>query len=190
MSAVARVYAKALFEAANEAKLGAEQMDRIESELKAFAQVVESSKEATIAFTGPVATTKEKAALAAAVARKLGASELVSRFVTLLASKDRVAAISEILPAFQEARLVAEGGVPGWLSSAEPVNEADVEGLARAFSRKLGKKVKFNLSTDPSLLAGVKVVVNGVTYDGTLRAQLQKMRDRVVSGAQIIGGGR
>ena len=32
------------------------------------------------------------------------------------------------------------------------------------------------------ILAGMKVTVNGVTYDGTLRSQLQKLRDQVAMG--------
>jgi F-type H+-transporting ATPase subunit delta len=88
-----------------------------------------------------------------------------------------------ILESYNSVRLLAEGGVPGRLVAAEPVSDQDVQGLAQAFSKKLGKKVAFQVSTDPSLLAGMKVTVNGVTYDGTLRSQLQRLRDRLVAGA-------
>ena len=57
--------------------------------------------------------------------------------------------------------------------------QEDVEALAKAFGKKLNKRVAFHVSTDPSLLAGMKVTVNGVTYDGTLRSQLQKLRDQI-----------
>jgi F0F1-type ATP synthase delta subunit len=62
------------------------------------------------------------------------------------------------------------------------MNEADVKNLAKAFSEKLGKRVAFQSSTEPALLAGLKVTVNGVTYDGTLRSQIQKLRDYFVAG--------
>ncbi len=84
--------------------------------------------------------------------------------------------------AFHVIRLAAEGGVAGRLEVAEVISEADVSQLAKAFSEKFGKKVAFRVSQDPSLLAGIKVTVNGVTYDGTLRAQIQKLRDRVADG--------
>jgi F0F1-type ATP synthase delta subunit len=43
----------------------------------------------------------------------------------------------------------------------------------------LGRKVAFRVSTDPSLLAGVRVTVSGVTYDGTLKAQLEQLKDKI-----------
>jgi F-type H+-transporting ATPase subunit delta len=92
----------------------------------------------------------------------------------------------EIRNAYRSVRLEAEGGVSGRLVSADPLSESDIKGLADAFQRKLGKPVAFRVSTDPSLLAGMKVIVNGVTYDGTLKSQLQQLRDLVVAG-QVTG---
>jgi F0F1-type ATP synthase delta subunit len=60
--------------------------------------------------------------------------------------------------------------------------EADIDTLTKAFSQKLGKKVAFRVAIDPSLLAGMKVTVNGVTYDGTLRSQIHKLRDHLAAG--------
>lgn len=79
-------------------------------------------------------------------------------------------------------RLAAQGGIRGSLVAAEAMNPEDIQSLAKAFGKKLGKAVAFQVSTDPALLAGVKVTVNGVTYDGTLRVQLQRLRDGMVLG--------
>jgi F-type H+-transporting ATPase subunit delta len=87
--------------------------------------------------------------------------------------------LPEVRDTFSEVRLNAEGGVTGKLVSAEPMTDADVQSLSAAFTRKLGRKVAFRVSTDPGLLAGVRVTVNGVTYDGTLKAQLEQLRDKI-----------
>jgi F-type H+-transporting ATPase subunit delta len=182
---VAKAYAKALYEAASEGK-GQSELSRIcdelETQLQTFVKIVSSTKEARIALESPVTTSKEKAAVVDAISKKLEASQLFSRFVHLMASKERLGILAEVADVFTSVRLEAEGGVSGKVISAEPMTDSDVDSLAKAFTKKLGKRVEFQVSTEPSLLAGVKVVVNGVTYDGSLRSQLEQLRDRFVVG--------
>lgn len=176
---VAKSYAKALYETARSANQPAEPIER---ELEQFEKALKGSREASIALVGPLTTAKEKIALTEAIGQKLGVSELAQRFLSLLARKERLGILGKIHDALREVRLLAEGGISGRLYSAEPMAAGDAEGLASAFSKKLGRKVAFRVETDPALLAGVKVTVNGVTYDGTLRSQLQRLRDQVSAG--------
>jgi F-type H+-transporting ATPase subunit delta len=122
-----------------------------------------------------------------AIVQKLGQAMSISgvlpNFLELLAKKDRLAILPEVRDAFHTVRLASEGGIQGEVISAEPMDQKDVESLAQSFSKKLGKRVAFKVSVDAALLAGMKVVVNGVTYDGTLQSQLQKLRDQVAAGA-------
>lgn len=182
---VANVYAKALLGAVSEKEAGKDlvaQYDQIETQLDAVLAAIDSSKEAQVALWSPVTNAKEKAAVVRELAAKMSLSPMIATFLVLLANKGRLSLLREVRNEFTAARLLAEGGVHGKLVSAEPIERADVDGLAKAFSKKLGKKVAFQVSTDPSLLAGMKVTVNGVTYDGTLRSQLQKLRDRFLVG--------
>lgn len=182
---VAHVYAKALFQAATEGKSPAESAalcDQLDSQLATLLEVLETSKQLQVALQAPITTSKEKAAVVKELVAKLGFGRLMSDFLILLASKGRFLLLQPIRDEFASVRLTAEGGVPGRLSTAEAISPSDVENLAKAFSRKLGKKVAFQVKTDPSLLAGIKVTVNGVTYDGTLRSQLQQLRDRFLVG--------
>ncbi|MFL5812660.1 MAG: ATP synthase F1 subunit delta [Bdellovibrionia bacterium] len=179
---VAKAYAKALYEAAAEGKSQADlarACDEIEAQLTQFVSIMSSSKEAQVAFASPVTTSKDKVGLVQAVTAKVGFSPMVSHFISMLAGKGRLEMMPEVRDVFADVRLNAEGGVTGKLVSAEPMTDADVRSLADAFSRKLGRKVAFRVSTDPSLLAGVRVTVSGVTYDGTLKAQLEQLRDKI-----------
>jgi F-type H+-transporting ATPase subunit delta len=178
---VARAYAKALFEAAKEAGASAAVLSQTEQELSTIFDAVESSKELRGVLFAPITTAKEKLAVLDALVQKSGASKLTSEFMRLLANKGRLSLIGEIRNAYSTVRLHSEGGVAGNVVSAEPLNPEDVDSLASAFSKKLGKKVSFTVSTDADLLAGMKVTVSGVTYDGSLRSQLQQLRDRVLS---------
>jgi F-type H+-transporting ATPase subunit delta len=182
---VSKVYAKALYGAATENKpadQAAALCAETEAQLEAVTVLVEGSKDLRMALMSPLTSAKEKAALVRELVSRMGANKLLGDFLSLLAAKGRLSELRSIRDEFGAVKLVAEGGVPGRLVSAEPVGEQDVEGLAKAFGKKLGKKVRFRVSTDPALLAGMKVTVNGVTYDGTLRSQIQKLRDRLVVG--------
>jgi len=180
---VANSYARALYETAATESAGQPQaLDLIETQMDEMVQLLEQHKEARVALVGPVTTAREKVALVTALSKKSEFVSVLERFLVLLARKGRLRLLQKIREAFTHVRLAAEGGVAGRLVSAETMSEADVEILAKAFSKKLGKRVAFRVSTDASLLAGMKVTVNGITYDGTLRSQLQKLRDRFATG--------
>jgi len=59
----------------------------------------------------------------------------------------------------------------------------DFEALKKSLEQKFGNKMAFQVVVDPALLAGMKVTVNAVTYDQTLRSYLSKLRNRVLAGA-------
>jgi F0F1-type ATP synthase delta subunit len=58
-----------------------------------------------------------------------------------------------------------------------------IKEITQAFTQKLKRKVDFKVTTQPSLLAGLKVTVNGVTYDGSLLAQLERLKEEFTHGA-------
>ena len=182
---LARSYAQALYQSATEAGAQAGAIDQFEREFIQFLEAAGSSKEAKIAIYSPIVTTKEKTAIIEAIAEKFQFSRPMTNFLILLARKGRLTELAKIQESFLSVRTAAEGGLSGLLSSAEALSPEDIKELARWFTQKLGKPVTFRASTDPELLAGIKVTVNGVTYDGTLRAQLQQLRDRLVTGAVV-----
>ena len=175
-------YARALFEAAVETGLKGAELDRIESELNAFANAIESSKELRVALSSPMVTSAEKGALAESLTKQKGFSDLTTRFIAIAARKNRADVFAEIAHTFTEIRLEKEGAILGSVISADPLQQSDLEELATSFTKRLGRKVVFKAQTDPNLLAGLKVTVSGVTYDGSLRSQLYQLRDRLVYG--------
>lgn len=182
---VPKAYARALFEASQAAGLKPEELDRMDVQLGELEAMFDSSKEARVALMAPVTSAKVKASTIEKIATQAGFSKLLIQFLVLMARKDRLSLLKRIRSEFKTVRLEAEGGILGTLVSADPLSGADVDGMAKAFGQKLGKKVAFQTSTDPSLLAGMKVTVNGTTYDGSLRAQLNRLRDRLVQGQTL-----
>lgn len=179
---VARSYARALFDSVRDKNGSPEALTAVGTELKSFADAATLSKDLSRVLYGPVANATEKTAVIRAIGEKMGVGTSTLNFLTLLARKSRLSLLPEIVSAWDAVRLSAEGGVQGELATAEAISDNDVRSMADAFSKKLNKKVAFKVSVDPTLLAGVKITVAGVTYDGTLKSQLQRLRERVAAG--------
>ncbi len=183
---VGHAYARALFETAQaqEAKEPG-LMNEVEFQFGEWVELVSQSKELAAALGSPLTSLQEKLNVVNQLSEQMKLSSVLRNFLVLLAKKGRLSALDEIHDSWNLVRLEAEGGVQGVLVSAHAMDQADIETLVKAFSDKLGKKLAFRVSTDPTLLAGIKVTVNGVTYDGSLRSQLQKLHDHLVAGAPI-----
>lgn len=176
---VAHTYANALLQAAQEKK---EDAILIEQQLKATLSMLSQSRDLEIALNGPLISSREKGLVISELSTKCQFSALTRNFLTLLAKKGRFSQLPEIYTAFVTSRLAASGGIMAQLVSAEPLAEAELKSLITALSKKTGKKVVVQSTLDPAVLAGVKVTVGGVTYDGTLQSQLEKMRATVTQG--------
>jgi len=185
---VAKTYAAAFIEAAVEQKAGPAELMAFEKDLDGFLAILESSKEVRVALFGPMVPIREKIAVVQELSKKSGYSEYFIKALSLLVRKGRLPMLRQIRNAFAEARLGREGIIAAEIISAEALSQEYTDQIAGLFQKKLGKRVAFAVQVEPKLLAGLKVIVNGVTYDGSLKSQLQRLRDRLttgVSGAQV-----
>jgi F-type H+-transporting ATPase subunit delta len=57
-----------------------------------------------------------------------------------------------------------------------------LEGLREALSRVSGKEVVLKEESDPGLVGGLVIQLEGKVYDGSVRTQLDKMKERVERG--------
>jgi F-type H+-transporting ATPase subunit delta len=180
---VAKSYAQALFELTAEKAQGAPDALRVEEELAALAATIQGHPELSQLMSGAVVSSEQCGGIVGAIAERLGLSVIVTRAAKIAAEKGRTGLFSQIHDEFVRLRVGAEGGVLGELVSAEAMETRDQEELAQAFGKKLGKKVIFKTRVDPALIAGVQVTVSGVTYDGSVRAQLQRAKSAFAAAA-------
>jgi len=142
--------------------------------------MIQQTKELRIAIETPAVSTEEKVKIIEQIAKKAGFSDAVGVFVGLIAKKGRISFAKEIALELEKISAEAEGKVVGEVLAPELVDEAELKDLAVSFEKKLGKPVFLRQKKDPSLLAGLKVTLNGVTYDGTLRSQLSRLKEKFI----------
>ncbi len=68
----------------------------------------------------------------------------------------------------------------GTLWSAFPLDEAIIAQIEERFSAFLGKKVKLILKVEPEIIGGIIVAIGDRIYDGSLKGQLNKMREHLL----------
>lgn len=180
---LARSYAQALYDFATESSSTAEVLRAIQGSLERFNEVLGQSPELSEVLVGPATSAKEKVSIVEALAVKLSVVDPARRLLVLMARKERLRWLEEVVAAFAQIRLAGEGVITGSVLSAEVLGPQDLEQVESAFGRKLGKKVVLAPKVDPELLAGLAVTVAGVTYDGTLRAQLNRLKEKLMTGS-------
>jgi len=179
---VAKSYAQALFELTQEKSTVVPDASQVEKELASLAGAFATGSQAANLLGGPALSASERSRSVEAICKAMGLSKGVAHAARIAAEKGRVGLFPVIHEEFVRLRVEAEGGVLGELVSAEPLDVRDQDELSQAFSKKLGRKVQFKSRIDTSLIAGVKVTVAGVTYDGSVRSQLQRMRHQLFEG--------
>lgn len=174
--AVAGRYAQALSAAVPEADTFA----AIVTDVRALAKAVETSPELKRALANPVLSPESKARVVRALLERRTSDARTTRFVDLLADRDRLVLIPEIADA-AETELDRRRGVHEVrLSSAAPLDQDLKTRIVTALEKVTGGSVRVTESVDPALLGGVVATVGGTVYDASLKTRLDKVREKMI----------
>lgn len=170
---VARPYAEAVFALAREQNalpVWAEML-RLASDVASYARV-------RAALDNPRLSAAAKASLFLSICgTDLNADG--RRFVRVLIESDRLRLLPEIRQLFNALRDGAEGISRAQITSAFPIDEAELTGLRTALERRFGTKVEATVSVDPQLIGGARIVVGDTVIDGSVQAELQAMANHL-----------
>lgn len=171
----ARPYAKAIMDVA----ASTEKAAALHEELSRFAELLAGSEELQTVFENPGVETAGKARVAAAIATKLGISELGRRILDVLLGNDRINDVADVLEALGDMINSATNTVVAEVRSAHALDEAERDRLRRALESKLGQTIKLELTTDPSLLGGFVATVGSEVWDASVVSQINKLREKL-----------
>jgi len=174
--AVAKSYAKALFQLARERN----QVDAVAAELATVGDVMAQQPQLLAFLSRPWVATAAKRSAAAEVGSRLGVSPLTRDFLALLAARNRADYLSAIAAAYRALDDEARARVRVKLRTAIALTDGERETLGARLSRMLdGKTLLIEESVDPQLLGGFVAEVGSTILDGSLDTQLDRMRDRL-----------
>ncbi|MCC7181124.1 MAG: F0F1 ATP synthase subunit delta [Acidobacteria bacterium] len=170
-------YARALFDIARQES----DIAKVDQDLAAVVSAIAENAELAQVLASRAVPEAARRNIIVAVAAKLGAAAPVTKLVGLLAERRRLELLPEIAEVYQERLLAHQNIVQADVTTAAPLSPDATKVLEASLSAATGKKVSMRVSVDSSLLGGVVARVGSTVYDGSVKTQLQKMRDQLVA---------
>ncbi len=171
MSKTSITYGGALYDLAQEEGL----TDRILADLRQITAVFREMPEYRRLLTEPSVPKAEREALLDE-AWKQTVHPYTLNFVKLLCANGTVSQLPDCEAAYH-ARYNDDHGILAVRAvSAVPMRPELQEKLRQKLEAKTGKRVEMTFSSDPDLIGGVKLTMQGVQYDGTVRRHLDEIQ--------------
>jgi len=177
--ALARRYAKALVENLMEHK---KDFEEALAQLRKFLDVLKANPRLYRYLSQPVVPRRERLEMGRILVEDLGLSPRIRNFVLILVEKERVPLLEIIVEEFRKLADEALGQVRGRVRTARPLSSRDLEALSKGFQDLVGKKVVLEVEEDPSIIGGVVTLLGGVVFDGSIKGNLEQIREKLIEG--------
>jgi F-type H+-transporting ATPase subunit delta len=179
MASVVGTYARAFADVVMAPK---NQLDpaRALQELQAVEALLQESAQLRRVLENPSIPGERKRAVIQALSARMGTTTQVRNFVSVLIDHRRLPLLSDILKQLEEELDERQGFTEAQVSSARQLSDAEKKMLEAEIIRLTGKKVRARYAHDASLLGGAVVQVGSTIYDGSVKGQLEKIRQQLV----------
>ncbi len=158
----------------------AEKFEKISHDIERLSDLIKESAEFIDFLNNPVISPKRKSEIVNRLfERKL--DPVMQKFLAFLAEKERLPALPSICEVFQQ--LSDEHGniIRAKLTSVAPLRDDQIDNILGKLKKHFGKDILIETGLDRNLLGGFTVQVGDLIYDYSIRAQLEKYREAVLS---------
>ena len=178
MAAIASRYARALVEVVLEKKIDAATAIQQVHDMVA---TVEHSDKLRMVWESPGVPAEQKRKLLDAIAGRAGLLRPFRNFFAVLIDHGRIPMLEQIARQFETELNTQLGFVEAEISSSRQLSADEKHGMESQVERITGMKVRAKYATNPELLGGAVVRVGSTIYDGSVRGQLQKLREQLAN---------
>jgi F-type H+-transporting ATPase subunit delta len=172
-SKVTRRYAKALM------NLGREdgRYEQYGKELQEFSRFCRDYQEFGDVIGNRVFSVEERKKILEVVLERSGFSDLMKNFLNLLLDKNRIGAIEQISMHYERLTDEISNIARAEVMTPSPLGTAAQDKLKKALGDLTKKEIKMEIREDESLIGGVIVKIGDMVLDGTVKAQLQGLKE-------------
>jgi F-type H+-transporting ATPase subunit delta len=149
------------------------------TQLCAAESLLSGSKQLEHVLLSPAVSKSRKRAVVEKIAGEMGLNSLIRNFLLVLVRHRRTHELPAMRRSFEAAVDQRSGRVPAEIASAKDLSSDERKEIERKLGAKLGKSIRANYQTDPTLIAGIRARVAGREYDASVKGKLESMRQRL-----------
>ena len=172
-------YARALLDVSIKEK---GDLEKVEHDLAAFVDLLAKHPALEKVLLNPAIPTPRKQAAAAELTTRLATQPVVAKLIALLAGRDRLVLLPDLLASYRERLLDHQKIVRAIVTTAIPLGEDRTKAIEHGLAQFTGRTVTLAAKVDPSIIGGVVARIGSTVYDGSVATQLQKMKQKLVEG--------
>ncbi|KAL2081639.1 hypothetical protein ACEWY4_023492 [Coilia grayii] len=165
-------YATALFSAASKQK----NLDQVEQDLGRVASLIKDPKMSSIVMNPHVKRSMKQAAFSDALG-KAKVSPITINLINVLAENGRLTLTPDVISAFSKMMSAHRGEVTCSVTTAQPLDDANLAELKVALNGFLakGETIKLETKCDPAILGGMIVSIGDKYVDMSTKTKVQKL---------------
>jgi F-type H+-transporting ATPase subunit delta len=170
---IAQVYARSLFEVANEHGV----LDPVREQLSQFADALDGNRDLAVFFFSPYFSTEEKKD---GLDRMIdGAEPVFMNFLEALVERHRMPAIFRIRTRYDALFDDEMHLLPVEVTSAADLDSSTVKSIGDRIGEQTGRTVEVSSKVDPDILGGIVLRVGNFILDASIRNRLEQLRKQV-----------
>jgi len=178
MASVASTYARAFADVVLSAHLDA---DGSIAELRVIASLLRESTDLRRVWENPAVLAEQKRRLLDVISERDGISRQVRNLVAVLIDHRRVHFLEPIVVQLEKELDARLGFAEAQITSARPLGDAEKREFEAQVGKLTGKKVRARYGQDASLLGGAVVRLGSTIYDGSVKGQLERLKEAISS---------
>lgn len=178
MASVASTYARAFADVVLGAHLDG---NRALAELRSLAALLTESSDLRRVWENPAIPAEQKRGLLDAIAQRDGISKQVRNLVAILIDHRRIHFLEPVIRQLEKELDARMGFAEAEIITSRDLGDAEKREVEARVEKLTGKKVRAHYAQDPSLLGGAVVRVGSTIYDGSVKGQLERIKEAISS---------
>lgn len=178
MASVASTYARAFADVVFDAHLDP---DHSIAELQAIASLLAESPMLRRVWENPAIPVEQKRRVLDVIAERDGVSRPVRNLVAVLIDHRRIHFFDAIIAQLEKELDARMGFAEAQIMSARELGDGEKREFEKQIGKLTGKKVRAKYGSDASLLGGAVVRVGSTIYDGSVKGQLERLKEAISS---------
>jgi F-type H+-transporting ATPase subunit delta len=158
--------------------------DRVERELEEFIALTAQHPVLGRVLLNVGVPPPRKRALVAALTARCGLSSVASKLLDMLAERDRLVLLPDLLAAYHERLLDRRQIVRADVTTAGPLPRDRAEAIERVLAAITGKRISMVTRVDSQIIGGVVTRIGSTVYDGSIATHLKRIKARLVEGVR------